>query len=225
MLPSSGLNPKRMTSHSSRRYDERSGSHYPSPISIAAAKPHGLIGRLQSNEFVIAITSASLVGSCTFLATGSPFSALATLSIPGLLYPHMLSDLHLGFAKACRRCGWNANAILGICFGIAIAAAFLLGSTEAAHAAFYKNVEDWLGQGVLKDQKTLVSLVVNVLRAIFVIYVGIAIVSVVQKMQQGDDWQTAARIPLVVVVCASMGDMLAGMIIGSGSSSGTATEG
>ncbi len=209
-----------MASHSSRRYEERSGSRHSSSVLIAAAKPHSLIDRLQSQELVIGITSASLIGSCAFLATGSPFSALATLSIPGLLYPHMLSDLHLGFTKTCRRCGWNANAILSLLFGMAIAAAFLLGSTEAAHAAFYKNVEDWLKKGVLKDQQDLVSLVVNVLRAIFVVYVGIAVVSVVQKMQQGDDWQTAARIPLVVVVCAAMGDMLAGMIIGEGAGSG-----
>ena len=175
----------------------------------------GLIGALQNPQGAVAVVASSGAISTALFSAASPLSALAVLSIPALIYPHAVNRFYIKFSHLCKALCWSPSALLGIFFGIAIAGAFFMGQVPSANAAFYQNVEDWLGNTLLKDQKELVGLIVNVLRAIFVIYIGIAVVSVVQKIQQGDDWQTAARIPLVVVICVSMGDLLAGMIIPS----------
>lgn len=175
----------------------------------------GLIEALQNQPGAIAVLITSGATALALFSAASPLSALSILCIPALIYPHAVNKLYLKFSRVCNQMRWSPAALLGVIFGIAIAGAFFIGQVPAANAAFYQNVEDWLGSTLLKDQKELVGLIVNVLRAVFVIYVGIAVVSVVQKIQQGDDWQTAARIPLVVVICVSMGDLLAGMIIPS----------
>lgn len=207
-----------MSSYSSSpRLTERSnsGSRYLVAF-IAPFRPHGLIGKLQRTEYCIGVTSVAAIGAAISLATGSPFTALAIAAAPGLLYPHFLSDLHLAFNEACRKCGWDGNAILGLMFGMAIATAFLIGMAAPAHALFYSEAEKFMKDKVftgVAGADTMISLTINVLRAIFVIYVGIAVISVVQKMQQGDDWQTAARIPLVVMLCATIGDKMSEMIV------------
>ena len=173
----------------------------------------GLISALQNRQGAIAVSVSCAATSMAFFSAASPFSALAILAIPALIYPHAVNRLYLCFNRFCRQQGWSAPALLGLAFGIMIAAAFFVGQVPSANAAFYQNVENWLNTTVLKDQKDLVSLIVNVLRALFVVYIGIAVVSVVQKIQQQDDWQTAVRIPLVVVLAASMGDVLANLII------------
>ena len=162
------------------------------------------------------MTSVAAIGAAISLTTGSLFTALAFAAAPGLLYPHFVSDLHLAFNRVCYKCGWNGNAILGLLFGMAIAAAFFFGLTEPAHALFYSKAEEFMKSKVfngVQGADTMISLTINVLRAIFVIYVGVAVISVVQKMQQGDDWQTAARIPLVVLLCATIGDKMSEMIV------------
>lgn len=190
---------------------------------VQSARPSGLIAKLQRTKYRITLTSAAAIGSVISLATGSPFTALAIAAIPGLVYPHYLSDLHITFNKACRKCGWSGNAILSLVFGITIASAFFFSMAEPAHALFFKAAEDFMKTKVftgVQGADTMIGLTVNVLRAIFVIYIGIAVVGVVQKMQQGDDWQTAARIPLVVLLCAAIGDRMSEMIVGSGSAGG-----
>ena len=194
-------------------------SSYSSPErsnSASRFRPHGLIGKLQRTEYCIGVTSVAAIGAAISLATGSLFTALAFAAVPGLLYPHFVSDLHLAFNRVCRKCGWNGNAILGLLFGMAIAIAFFVGLTEPAHALFYSKAEEFMKSKVfngVQGADTMISLTINVLRAIFVIYVGVAVISVVQKMQQGDDWQTAARIPLVVLLCATIGDKMSEMIV------------
>lgn len=189
------------------------------PVSAKARSVNGLIEQLQRPHLQLAITSSCLVGTAVALANGSPFTAFSLLAVPGLLYPHLVSDLHIRFNRACRKCGWSSSSILGLVFGLTIATAFFISSAAPAHALFYKAAEEFMKTKVftgVQGADTMIGLTVNVLRAIFVIYIGIAVVSVVQKMQQGDDWQTAARIPLVVLLCAAIGDRMSEMIVGSG---------
>jgi hypothetical protein len=53
-----------------------------------------------------------------------------------------------------------------------------------------------------------------VLRALFVIYLGIGLVKVIQSARNDDDWQQLARTPLILVVTVTMGDILAAVITG-----------
>lgn len=60
---------------------------------------------------------------------------------------------------------------------------------------------------------TAVPLVFGVLRVIFVLYLAIALVRVINAFRNDEDWQTAARIPMMVVLCIVLGDVLSTMIV------------
>lgn len=62
------------------------------------------------------------------------------------------------------------------------------------------------------DVATLVPLLFGVIRVIFIIYVLVAIVRVVVAFRNDEDWSTAARIPLIVVLCVVLGDALSALI-------------
>ena len=60
---------------------------------------------------------------------------------------------------------------------------------------------------------TAIPLVFGILRVIFVLYLAIALVRVINAFRNDEDWQTAARIPMMVVLCIVLGDVLSTMIV------------
>ncbi len=60
---------------------------------------------------------------------------------------------------------------------------------------------------------TLIPLLFGTLRVIFVIYIGIALVRVINAFRNDEDWATAARIPLITVLCIVIGDALSSLIV------------
>ena len=60
---------------------------------------------------------------------------------------------------------------------------------------------------------TAVPLVFGILRVIFVLYLAIALIRVINAFRNDEDWQTAARIPMMVVLCIVLGDLLSTMIV------------
>ena len=60
---------------------------------------------------------------------------------------------------------------------------------------------------------TLIPLLFGTLRVIFVIYIGIALVRVISAFRNDEDWSTAARIPLITVLCIVIGDALSALIV------------
>ena len=59
----------------------------------------------------------------------------------------------------------------------------------------------------------------NVLRALYLLYIAVALIGVVNAVRKDEDWQTVARTPLLVVVAVTIADVLTGFIIGDTSSS------
>jgi hypothetical protein len=87
---------------------------------------------------------------------------------------------------------------------------------EPSHAQFFKTTESWLAGAFPNTVSTVIPLIFNVLRALFVIYLGIALVRVLQAARNDDDWQQLARTPLILVVTITIGDILASIITGAG---------
>ena len=56
----------------------------------------------------------------------------------------------------------------------------------------------------------------NVLRSLFILYLGISLVKVVKAARQDEDWQNLARTPLIILIAITMGDLLSQFIIGGG---------
>lgn len=109
----------------------------------------------------------------------------------------------------------NQMAELTACF----AAGAWLSATASTQALFFSGPEEYMntlinGMGAASTGTAgLVKWIFGALRLIFVIYVGIAIVRVISSFRNDEDWTTAARIPLIVVLCIVIGDALATLIV------------
>ena len=92
-----------------------------------------------------------------------------------------------------------------------------LSAAMPSNAAFFVQAETYLRQilsvGQASGVNTLVPLLFGTLRVIFIIYIGIALVRVVNSFRNDEDWVTAARIPLIVVLCVVIGDSLSTLIV------------
>ena len=92
---------------------------------------------------------------------------------------------------------------------------------EPAQAQFFRKAEDFfrynLTQGLEGGTGTIaaVSLVFNVLRAIYLLYIAVSLIGVVNSIRKDEDWQTVVRTPLLVVVAVTIADVLTGFIVGS----------
>lgn len=93
--------------------------------------------------------------------------------------------------------------------GIALLAA---SHTLPAQAAFYSAAETFVSSS-FPQASTAVPLIFNGLRFVFLLYSGIALISVLNSARQGDDWLTVARSPAVVVIVVALGDVLTTIIV------------
>lgn len=162
--------------------------------------------------------------SLLLLATGtyschSGFVGAGLFQLEGLLLLHADSIAQWGdrFDSFSRAMSFRPGVLAGAFLGVVGVTSIVFGLAEPAHAQFLQGSETWLESAIPGMDKTLVSLIFNVLRAIFVIYIAINVVQVIQSARQGDDWQTLARTPLIVVVAVTLGDTLANMVTGAGS--------
>src|SRR5579883_656603 len=70
--------------------------------------------------------------------------------------------------------------------------------------------------GANGQTKTVIDLFFNVLRALFLLYVAISLVRVVQAFRNDEDWQTLSRTPLIIVMAVTVGDIITSMIVKTG---------
>ena len=93
-----------------------------------------------------------------------------------------------------------------------------------AQAQFFGKAEDFfkntLTQGIDGGGGTqpAVSLVFNVLRALYLLYIAVALIGVINAVRKDEDWQSVVRTPLLVVVAVTIADILTGFVIGDSSS-------
>ncbi|MFH7029715.1 MAG: hypothetical protein ACHBN1_31230 [Heteroscytonema crispum UTEX LB 1556] len=105
--------------------------------------------------------------------------------------------------------------------------AFLLldALSSPAQAQFFQSAESWM-TGQFAGAEEAITLSFNVLRGLFILYLGISLVRVIQAARQDEDWQNLARTPMIILIAVTMGDILANLIIGGGGGgTGTTTGG
>lgn len=92
-----------------------------------------------------------------------------------------------------------------------------LSAAMPSNAAFFVQAENYLRQILAAGQASgvdaLIPLLFGTLRVIFIIYIGVALIRVVNSFRNDEDWVTAARIPLIVVLCVVIGDALSTLIV------------
>ncbi|MBW4489679.1 MAG: hypothetical protein KME12_17995 [Trichocoleus desertorum ATA4-8-CV12] len=89
-------------------------------------------------------------------------------------------------------------------------------ATAPSQALFFNTAEQYVQQlfaiNGAQGVDTFIPLIFGTLRVIFCIYIGIALIRVINAFRNDEDWTTAARIPLIVVLCIVMGDALTTLI-------------
>jgi hypothetical protein len=169
-----------------------------------------------------------LVESVPFLIACVVFLSVISLKSPILLFCLLLGSL---ITIVCQQIGQQINLpkrwlillqILAVaiilslfwldCFAVPASAQFF-GKAEN----FFKNT---LTQGAENNSgtQTAVSLIFNVLRGIYLLYIAVSLIGVINAVRKDEDWQSIARVPLIVVVAVTVADVLTGFVIGDGSS-------
>ncbi len=91
--------------------------------------------------------------------------------------------------------------------------------SQPASAQFFQGAEDWMTEQ-FSGTGEAIPLVFNVLRGLFLLYLGISLVKVIQAARQDEDWQNLARTPMIILIAMTVGDILAALIIGTGAGTG-----
>ncbi|MDZ7958714.1 MAG: hypothetical protein RMY34_12680 [Aulosira sp. DedQUE10] len=166
-----------------------------------------------------------LVESVPFLLACAVFLSVISLKSPILLLSLLLGSL---IAVIIHRIGQYCDLPKTSLIPLQILAAVMVLSlfwldyfAAPAQAQFFKKAEDFfqntLTQGSSNGSGTqaAVSLVFNVLRALYLLYIAVALIGVVNAVRKDEDWQNIARTPLLVVVAVTIADVLTGFVIGS----------
>lgn len=176
--------------------------------------PRSFLSQIQNPQ--IATLTAAIVGIVMTFACSKGMYLTALLALIGLLlaFPKVLLRLYGKFEQVIRRYKYSPVLLLGIAIGFVIGL-LLVFTVEPAQAQFFNKTQTWMTGAIPGIDTGLVALIFNVLRALFVIYLGIGLVKVIQSARNDDDWQQMARTPLILVVTVTMGDILAGIITGT----------
>lgn len=165
-----------------------------------------------------------LTKSVPFLIACAVFLSAISLHNPMLLFCLLLGSLIVvTMQQISNRFDLPAGRLIGlqiIAIAIILAAFWLDYFAAPAQAQFFGKAEDFfqntLTQGSTDSgTKAAVSLVFNVLRALYLLYIAVALIGVVNAVRKDEDWQNVARTPLLVVVAVTIADVLTGFIIGS----------
>lgn len=91
--------------------------------------------------------------------------------------------------------------------------AFLNLFAKPAQAQFFQNAEDFFNT-TFTSSGAAVPVVFGTLRALYIIYLAVAFIGVFNSVRQDEDWVSAARTPILVVITITLADILTGLITG-----------
>lgn len=163
------------------------------------------------------IGGTGLMGAATLLM-------IADMSLHGILISGLLiaagivimlpkeSNAILGKLDRWQR-KYNVNVLAILCAFVSVV--FIIDLAAApANAQFFQTAETWMAGAFPGIDPGVVTLFFNVLRAIFLLYLGISIVKVIQAARQDEDWQNLARTPFIIVVAVVAADLITTLITG-----------
>ncbi len=166
------------------------------------ARLSGLMLTATTTTVLDIVINPSLIGITTL--------TVSTLGMGAIFFRRELEGLFKIITKFSRIYKITSSALI-------IWGAFLLldALSTPTQAQFFQSAETWMtGQFTGADEAIILSF--NVLRGLFILYLGISLVRVVQAARQDEDWQNLARTPMIILIAVTMGDILANLIIGGG---------
>ncbi|MFN6568209.1 hypothetical protein [Dendronalium sp. ChiSLP03b] len=168
-----------------------------------------------STLILMGITGVLMIASMSIhnILVGGLMIAAAII----IALPKQSRYLLTNFDKLQRKYGINLYAIL---FCILAVICVLDFASAPAQAQFFQNAQTWMttnfGNGGNAQTTAVITLFFNVLRGLFLLYVGISLVRIIQAARNDEDWQSLARTPLIIVLAVLVGDLVTSLIIGTG---------
>ncbi|WP_375496691.1 hypothetical protein [uncultured Nostoc sp.] len=161
--------------------------------------------------------------SVPFLIACAVLISVISLNSPILLFCLLVASL---IAVITQQIGQQVNLprrsliILQILAAAVILSLYWLDWFAApAQAQFFVQAENYFKNQFrdptgVRDASAPITLIFSVLRAIFLLYIAISLVGVINAVRKDEDWQSIARTPLLVVVAVTIADVLTRFILG-----------
>lgn len=184
------------------------------------------VKKLPNIKAIFEFWRTSLIESVPFLLACAVFLSVISLKSPVLLFCLVFGSF---IAVTIQQIGQQINIpprwriALQILAPVIILSVFWLDYLATpAHAQFFGKAEkffkDNLAQGANNNSggtDTAVSLIFNVLRGIFLLYIAVSLIGVINAVRKDEDWQSIARTPLLVVLAVTIADVMTGFVIGN----------
>ena len=157
------------------------------------------------------ILSAELAFHAPLFVVGAGMTGLTLTIVKAII--RRTPALQRLLKKALIRIGLTDGRIPVMTAGVGAGA--WLSVAMPSQALFFSAAEQYFTTvfGGTSAATTAIPLVFGILRVIFILYLAIALVRVIGAFRNDEDWQTAARIPMMVVLCIVLGDVLSTMIV------------
>lgn len=84
-----------------------------------------------------------------------------------------------------------------------------------AYAQFFGGAEEFFTTTFGDAAGETIPIVFGVLRALFLLYIGVSLIRVINASRNDDDWQQLAKAPLIVVVAVVVADVLTTLVVGA----------
>ncbi|BBD62899.1 hypothetical protein NIES2109_57490 (plasmid) [Nostoc sp. HK-01] len=212
---SRGMNTRGIVSHDSREGmqtyyldREKEQSEYQP---VAEIKPKNKAGQrftigLMWLDGVLMISEMSLHGVM--------LGGLILSASMAVIFQKQINELFRKWEKKGRKYRIN---IYGILFAL-LSVVFMLDFAAApANAQFFQQAQDWItntgfGGALNPDTGATVVGIFNILRILFLLYIAVSVVNVIQAVRRDEDWASAARTPLIILVGVFGADFLTTLI-------------
>jgi hypothetical protein len=165
-----------------------------------------------------------LLKSVPFLLACAVFLTVITLNSPTLLFCVIIASfVTITIQKIGQQTHLPKHWVV-ICqvlaVGLILSSFWLDYFADPALAQFFGKAETFFknslngGSAENNNATPAISLIFNVLRALYLLYIAISLVGVINAVRKDDDWQVIARTPLMVVIAVTIADVLTGFITG-----------
>jgi hypothetical protein len=164
-----------------------------------------------------AMSVGYIISAIISLFSGNSFLALMFFSSCIYANPVAIWKAQNQSREFFQRYQLNAVMVTGITLGLLSGVVLALSFVEPSHAQFFQNAQTFVKKNFQNSGNvaSVVDLVMNTLRLLFVMYVLFGIVQVFQAVRQGEEWKDLAKTPFFVVLAGTLGDILVGAITGS----------
>lgn len=167
---------------------------------IAKVLPWAGFGGMVALQFTINAPAAAL-GVCLFTGASMIFRQVCKRSAT---MQKMVKNIDQKMGQ--RKC---LRVIVGLLFGSSL----WMQQTNPVFAQFFQGAEDFF-TATFPDAGEVVPVIFGVIRALFLIYIAVALVRVIQSARNDDDWQQMARAPVIIVMAVVLGDVLTNLVVG-----------